>query len=145
MFESPAWSDNYDRTKPDKLNNFFNWSMSYRLDSRFPTPYGQLVQNSEHPQGVELDAYIEKFSQENLKFAEKPLFKADAAAFISNCYTKSDRDGVVKKLKEHISIDVYGQCSDQKLVCERSNDDKCLEMLSTSYKVTTNLQTFIIS
>ena len=135
MFESPAWSYNYDRTIPEKLNNFFNWSMSYRLDARFTTPYGQLVKKSEHPQGEALVGYIQKFSQENLHLAKKPEYKADAAAFISNCYTKSDRDGVVKKLRDHISIDVYGQCSDQKLVCDRSNDHQCLEMLSTSYKV----------
>jgi len=71
---------------------------------------------------------------ENLHLAKKAEFKADSAAFISNCHSKSDRDGVVKKLREHISIDVYGQCSDQNLVCDRSDDEKCLQMLSKSYK-----------
>ena len=39
MFESPAHS-NYDFTPAAKLAGFFNWSMSYRLDSTFPRPYG---------------------------------------------------------------------------------------------------------
>ena len=61
--------------------------------------------------------------------------KGVAAAFISNCYTKSRRDKVISQLREHVKIDVYGQCSDQHLVCDRSNDDSCMQMLNSSYKV----------
>ena len=39
MFESPAHLF-YDVTPLTEMNNFFNWSISYRLDSTFPTPYG---------------------------------------------------------------------------------------------------------
>ena len=39
MFESPAHLF-YDVTPLSEMNNFFNWSISYRLDSTFPTPYG---------------------------------------------------------------------------------------------------------
>ena len=39
MFESPAHL-NYDVIRLSELSNFFNWSMSYRLDSAFPAPYG---------------------------------------------------------------------------------------------------------
>ena len=39
MFESPAHL-HYDITPLDKFKNFFNWSISYRLDSTFPTPHG---------------------------------------------------------------------------------------------------------
>ena len=37
----------------------------------------------------------------------------------------------------HIGVDVYGKgsCSDPGLACDRSSDDKCLQMLHTSYKV----------
>lgn len=40
MFESPAHL-HYDTTPLHQLNNFFNWSISYRLDSTFPTPHGK--------------------------------------------------------------------------------------------------------
>ena len=43
MFESPAHS-NYDFTSAKKLAGFFNWSMSYRLDSQFPKPYGKFTE-----------------------------------------------------------------------------------------------------
>ena len=39
MFESPAHL-NYDVVPLSELSNFFNWSMSYRLDSTFSSPYG---------------------------------------------------------------------------------------------------------
>ena len=39
MFESPAHL-NYDIISLPELSNYFNWSMSYRLDSTFPSPYG---------------------------------------------------------------------------------------------------------
>ena len=39
MFESPAHL-HYDIVPLNQLSNYFNWSMSYRLDSTFPAPYG---------------------------------------------------------------------------------------------------------
>ena len=43
MIESPA-NDNYDLTPAKHLAGFFNWSMSYRLDSHFPKPYGKFIE-----------------------------------------------------------------------------------------------------
>ena len=34
----------YDQTDLKDLDNFFNWSMTYRLDSDFPVPYGDIQQ-----------------------------------------------------------------------------------------------------
>ena len=38
----------------------------------------------------------------------------------------------------HLGVDVYGKgsCSDPGLTCDRKADDKCLQMLNTTYKVT---------
>ena len=43
MMESPAHL-HYDATSLTNLSNFFNWSMSYRMDAKFPTPYGKFHQ-----------------------------------------------------------------------------------------------------
>ena len=43
MMESPAHL-HYDITSLRNLSNFFNWSMSYRTDAKFPTPYGTFQQ-----------------------------------------------------------------------------------------------------
>ena len=42
-FESPVHRF-YDQTDLKDLDNFFNWSMTYRLDSDFPVPYGDIQQ-----------------------------------------------------------------------------------------------------
>ena len=39
MMESPAHLK-YDKVPLSELSNYFNWSMSYRTDSTFPSPYG---------------------------------------------------------------------------------------------------------
>ena len=38
----------------------------------------------------------------------------------------------------YLSVDVYGteSCSNPGLTCDRTSDDKCLQMLNNSYKVT---------
>lgn len=43
MFEAPAHLI-YDRETLESMAGFFNWSMSYRLDSDFPVPYGRAQQ-----------------------------------------------------------------------------------------------------
>ena len=42
-FESPVHTF-YDLTDLKHLRGIFNWSMSYRLDSDFPVPYGSIQQ-----------------------------------------------------------------------------------------------------
>ena len=46
--ESPVWTFR-DRTRLQDLNNFFNWSMSYRLDSNFPVAYGSITKIAPEP------------------------------------------------------------------------------------------------
>ena len=41
--ESPAWNS-LDRTDLKHFSNFFNLTMSYRLDADFPAPYGSIKQ-----------------------------------------------------------------------------------------------------
>ena len=43
------------------MAGYFNWSLSYRLDSDFPVPYGRLEQVATHPTGSDLAAAIEQF------------------------------------------------------------------------------------
>ena len=94
------------------------------------------------PAGEDLIEFISNFGEENKHLAEKKDFKADGVAFISNCNDKSGRLDTINELRNFISIDIYGKCSDQNLTCERSDapdaDFKCMEMVNSSYKVCTN-------
>ena len=120
MFESPAHLA-WDSTPLAKLNNFFNWSLSYRLDSRFPTPYGKFVQvkilhdhdfftllhelncnqkKQTKSVGPELDKHILKFGEANIHLAKKTKVRGLAAVFVSNCHSRSGRENIIRELKK---------------------------------------------
>lgn len=135
MFESPAHL-HYDSTPIIRLGNFFNWSMSYRLDSKFPARHGSFSQMKEIPVEGVLEEYMKQYGINNTHLANKTIVKGIAAAFMSNCHSVSHREKVIKLLKMYLNVDVYGtgSCSDPGMTCPRSDDAKCLTMLNTSYK-----------
>ena len=55
----------------NKIPGFFNLTMTYRLDSDIPTPYGVFKRNgNELPSGRQLEEYIKKFGKENKQLAD---------------------------------------------------------------------------
>merc|ERR1719228_2444136 len=70
MFESPAHL-HYDIVPLNQLNSYFNWSMSYRLDSTFPAPYGSYENISPHPTGSALTSMVEQYGKSNTILAAK--------------------------------------------------------------------------
>lgn len=99
------------------FNNFFNWTMTYRLDSDIPTPYVSLFKRAA---AVE---YKTNVAQRKTKFA---------TWFATRCDTKSRREAVVQKLKEYFTVDVFGRSGrcDQ-IHCKDCNWD---DMLNNQYK-----------
>ena len=95
------------------------------------------LQKLNHEEDEELEVFIENFGKLNKNLSNKSEYKGDAAAFVSNCRSESNREKVIKEFKKYLTVDVYGNgpCSDPGLVCPRSDDDKCLKMLESSYKV----------
>ena len=89
----PDWSRSY-------FENFFNFSMSYRLDAELHHGYGELVPVSPHPgRGENLTEIMIQFGQQNKHLARKqPGERKDktfACIFVSNCQTKSHRNAFV--------------------------------------------------
>ncbi|CAG9827704.1 unnamed protein product [Diabrotica balteata] len=76
-------------------NGVFNWSMSYRMDSDIPVPYGRTILRKT-PQPVEI-----KFEKQR---------NVLVAVMGSNCGGKNKRWDYVKQLEKHIKIDKYGKC-----------------------------------
>ena len=75
-----------------KLNNLFNWTMTFRKDSDIFLPYGNIVPIADHPPpGPDLDALIQDFGFKNQYLAHDRTNDSKAAWFVSNCYTKSNR------------------------------------------------------
>ncbi|XP_066979603.1 alpha-(1,3)-fucosyltransferase 7-like [Macrobrachium rosenbergii] len=79
-------------------NGIFNWSMSYRMDSDVPVPYGRTVRMTDK----EASKY-EKVDYFNIKAKL-------AAAMLTNCESTNNRTGYVRQLRKYIDVDIYGIC-----------------------------------
>ena len=66
-----------------KWNGFFNWTMTFRQDSEFYTPYGKIRQTSELP--TNLDEHITNFGEENKEAEYLKDKNMTIAWFVSNC------------------------------------------------------------
>ena len=144
LMESPK----NDGFKYEKLKNFFNWTMTFRLDSDFPNPYGW-VEPMEHSYiappsqknfpDLAFDIYKAKQEETTLKFIENLQTETSTkgklvAWMVSNCGTHSQREHYVQELRKHIPVDIIGECG--KLKCKRTEGDKnrCLRDISKEYK-----------
>lgn len=82
------------------FNGVFNWSMSYRMDSDIPVPYGRTI-------------IKDKRTKDALDFYQWLLTKRSdtlVAMLTSNCNSNNHRREYVKELQKHIPVDVYGGC-----------------------------------
>ena len=105
-------SEIYDRTRPLS----YNLTMTYRLDSDIPMPYGAFKK-------------LEK-PRRYTKNMDTILGKTKKIAWVvSHCRSNSNRAGYVKELKRHIDIDVYGKCGT--LSCDTT---ECFSMINNIYK-----------
>lgn len=89
--------------------NFFNWTMTYRLDSDIRGHYTYKVSVQKTPK--------------NFAAGKKKL----VAWFTSHCNVPSLRDIYVKKLMRYIPVDIYGKCGN--LSCLKSDMQSCMSLL----------------
>ncbi|KAL1402854.1 hypothetical protein pipiens_005897 [Culex pipiens pipiens] len=96
--------------------NFFNWTMTYRLDSDVVWNYNNVVEldaddrafvgPSQRPQWRRgADDYRNETLEELARRKDKM-----AAQFVSHCETFSGRDELVKAIQRLMPVDVYGKC-----------------------------------
>lgn len=81
----------------DFYNGIFNWSMSYRLVSDIPVPYGRTVP---------LKNKMDKFNVADWNKSKKQ--DVLVAIVISNCSEK--RLMYIKELSKYVRVDAYGGC-----------------------------------
>lgn len=113
VYESPIHSRNL-----IKFNNYFNLTSTYYVNSDFAHFYQS--------------SFYDKFEwrvNESFEMADFSAGKTDLAfGIISNCDTYSQREDVIKELRVHMKLSIYGECGESK--CE--ND--CKSHLSRTYK-----------
>ena len=78
-------------------NGFFNWSMSYRMDSDVPVPYGRTISLDE---------------EESLDEIDLSTKKKGVILLASHCSGRNGRFKYIGELKRYIHIDIFGKCGD---------------------------------
>ncbi|KAK4878316.1 hypothetical protein RN001_010822 [Aquatica leii] len=104
------------------FNSFYNWTMTYRHDSEVQFPYNEVIKK---------DTNYVLPSMDSIKNKTKMM-----AWFASNCHTPGKREVLVNKLKNNISIDIYGRCGTMQCAQnERTwHAEECLDLLEKNYK-----------
>lgn len=121
----------------NNLKNYFNWTMSYRLNSDIQLLYGRIQPRPSAPKTRrETRKLIEATGRPSARNYASNKVK-QVAWMASHCNTASLRETYVRQLSKFIAIDVYGECGN--LSCVRSNsnwlsDPECYNMLETKYK-----------
>lgn len=97
------------------INDFFNWTMTYRFDSDIVRRHGFIVKKDT-----------------KYKIPSKDYFKnktGTVAWVVSNCNSATNRrDELAKKLGKYVSLDIYGRCGDKECT------EDCFDMIERKYK-----------
>lgn len=117
LMESPLNTPNI-----SSVNGLINWTATYRTDSTVHAPYNE---HQSHGPGDAPRSFQDLRSVVNSKTKL-------VAWFASNCGSKNGRLKYVQELQKYIPVDVYGHCGP--LVCEREEENLCLQKLRKDYK-----------
>ncbi len=120
-----------------KLNNTFNWIMSYRMNSDVRLLYGRIEPGPTAPKTLKeaqnlIDGTRLPTAKNYAKNKTRPV-----AWMVSRCNTHNLRETYVRQLSKFIPVDIYGGCGN--LTCNRNGSHwlsypECYDMLEQQYK-----------
>lgn len=124
--------------------DYFNLTMTYRLDSDIPWPYNMIknIQTGETVAPVSQVRWMEPvFGSSDddwvINIGEKfKNRKKTAAWLVSNCQTPGKRESYIEELRKYVDIDVIGKCSETSPIkCPRSEpwEDCFTEIIEKDY------------
>ena len=95
-------SASYTYTPAEELpHGYFNWTMTYKRDADVWFPYGRIVASKSNRPLTELKS----------QWLDAVRMKSKKVLWIvSKCHTMSHRELYVDQLRQHIDVDIYGQC-----------------------------------
>ncbi|KAI0217044.1 Alpha-(1,3)-fucosyltransferase C [Lamellibrachia satsuma] len=106
----------------DKYRWLFNLTMTYKRSADISWDYGLCTRKNETERVQKHDP------ARNLAAGKNHL----AAWFVSNCDVQSKREGYVDELMKYIDVHKYG-CGGN-YSCQKSQNQRCDQMLNTTYK-----------
>jgi alpha-1,3-fucosyltransferase len=130
-----------------QFENFFNWTMTYRMDSDVRLLYGRIHPKPSAPKTIEeTEARIRESTHQLMlnrrKHNRRRNKKKLVVAMISHCTTDGQREKYIRQLRKHIVIDVFGWCDEDGLGsglrCETdellASTPECYSLLESNYK-----------
>lgn len=136
IFVSTESAANYP-VGPD-FNMFFNWTMTYKLNSDVPLPYIAVWNNNNEVVGPAANiSWVQQMEPISKYIKNKLRNKRNAAAwFVSNCEPNNHRIDFVITLRNEMAqyglkLDIYGACGE--LTCPRQRIEECYGLLETNY------------
>jgi alpha-1,3-fucosyltransferase len=128
--------------------NYFNWTMTYRMDSDIRFLYGRIRPKPSAPKTMEETEARMKESTRQLMLNKRKINRRKkkekklVAAMISHCKTDGQREQYIKQLRKHVKVDVFGWCNHgerhKMLHCDTdellSSTPECYNMLDSNYK-----------
>jgi alpha-1,3-fucosyltransferase len=125
-----------------QLTEFFNWTMTYRMDSDIPLLYGRILPKETAPRTPqEIMRYREmakNISSSSWLKSELRNKTKTIAWMVSHCQTHSQREAYVEELRKYIDVDIYGTCGNGKFSCPRHgmfySEPRCNKAIESTYK-----------
>lgn len=120
-------------TSPDVFNmtefiHFFNWTMTYRLDSDIPLLAGRIEEKESAPWTRE---EVNRRRENARRFPRRPFMAnktKSAAWFLSNSSVNSQLEIYADKLSEYIDIDIYyDRCDNLSVGVRQFSDAQCAD------------------
>lgn len=126
--------DNVNYTTDPRVNNFFNWTMTYRLDSDIPWPYGWFTRSNSSNPLLGKEQWDTFGGGKDLK-RYKTVKTRLVSWFVSKCKTQSRREEYTAELRKHIPVEIYGRCGDHVCKKEKEGEEtgKCEKIIEESY------------
>jgi alpha-1,3-fucosyltransferase len=129
----PALKRYYNMTR---LAQFFNLTMTYRMDSDIRLLYGRIIPKENAPRTPEEISYLRKIARPRLPSDTVSNKTKSVAWMVSHCKTHGQRETYAKELSKYINVDIYGRCGN--LTCAKHSlhhsDPKCYDMIELTYK-----------
>ncbi|KAI2493297.1 alpha-(1-_3)-fucosyltransferase [Fragilaria crotonensis] len=131
-------------------NSFWNYTMTYRIDSDVPIPYAFIAPNVDpveegNPKGIQIQQSAWPIDYNETHFVRNVLPNKDesfrrlarrpkkVAWVVSRCVSNSHREDFVQELKKYIDVDVYGKCGS--FPCDNvDGEENCNSKVMRDYK-----------
>ena len=131
------------------VGNYFNWTMTYKLNSDIQLLYGRIEPGPTAPKTTEETLYL--IGKTRLPSAKNYAANktSPVAWIVSHCYTYSSRETYANELSKYIPVDIYGKCG-KSINCNRNQitwfpDPECYDMMEAKYKFYLSFENSICS